>query len=185
MATYLGGKLDLSVQTEVGGAGVVIPAVFVQEASVEVTEGTRTVTTLGGTFSTPSGMSESSMITVTMVLDSMERLKDIFGDLYNAPTTPQLSGNFIIGSATCGSRDGGWLNLHYTCDSDDNNDVHFYNAVAQLNFAPTYNNGDALTVEVVFMATPNDAGNILRIGTGNLTAISEWDATTGATVPVV
>ena len=182
MATYLGGKAEISIQTALAGTGVTIPPAFIQEISVEVKEGERDVQSLAGNFSTPNGNVDKPMVTVTMVLDSMERLKAVFGDLYNAPTGTQTTGNFIIGGSTCASRDGGWLNIHYVCDETDDNDVYFYNALAQVNFAPTYNADDALTVEVVFMGQPDEDGNIVRIGTGLLSAPSLFDAATGTTI---
>ena len=114
----------------------------------------------------------------------MDYLKHIFPSRYSAPTAPQTSGNVIISSDTCISADAGPVNIHFTCDDNDANDVYFYNAQAALNFNPTYSSGDDLTIEVTLYAQPDDAGDIVRMGTGDLDAISIYDPETESTVPV-
>lgn len=176
MATQvLGGKASL----QFGLAEV--PSFMLSEISVEVTEGTRERTTLAGTFRRPSGTIDTAQAMVTMYLRSVEDLKSIFPGQYNAPTAPQAIGNLIVGSDSCATATGGPLNIHFDCDTTDDNDVFFYNAVPMLNFNTTYNASDDLTVEVTFMAQPDDNGNIFRFGTGNLTAASSWNYATETT----
>lgn len=179
MATQvLGGK----AQIQFGKA--VIPSFMLSEVSVEITEATRERETLAGKFTRPAGTLDTAQAVVKMYLRGVEDLKAIFPGNYNAPTTPQATGNLIIGSDACSVAEGGPLNIHFECDTNDDNDVFFYNAVPMLNFSVTYNSSDDLTVEVTFMANPDDNGNIARIGTGNLLAESRWDPVTEATVPV-
>ena len=158
-----------------------IPSFMLSQISVEVTEATRERETLGGTFRRPSGVVETAQAVVTMYLRNVEDLKAIFPGQYNAPTAPQLVGNLIVGSDSCATATGGALNIHFDCDDTDNNDIFFYNAVPMLNFSATYNASDDLTVEVTFMAQPDDSGNIFRFGTGNLTAASSWNYATETT----
>ncbi len=176
MATQvLGGKAVVQF------GAVEIPSFMLSEISVEVTEATRERSTLAGTFRRPAGTIDTAQAVVTMYLRSVEDLKAIFPGQYNAPTAPQLTGNLIVGSDSCATADGGPLNIHFECDTTDDNDVFFYNAVPMLNFSATYNATDDLTVEVTFMANPDDNGNIFRFGTGNLTAASVWNEVTEAT----
>lgn len=177
MATQVwGGKATIEF------GGVSIPSYMLSEISVEISEATRERSTLAGTFRRPSGTIENAQAVVTMYLRNVEDLKAIFPGQYNAPTSPEDSGNIIIGSESCASADGGPLNIHFECEDTDNKDVFFYEALPLLNFSATYNATNDLTVEVTFMAQPDQDGNIARIGTGDLTKKSVWDVTTEKTV---
>lgn len=176
MSTVLGGPAEVAIN------GITIPASLLSEVSVEFTEGTRERTTLGGTFTKPSGVLETAQVMFTLYLPSMDYLKHIFPGRYNAPSGEQTTGNVIFNSDTCVETEAGPVNIHYTCEPLDNNDVHIYAGLAQLNFNPTYNESDDLTIEVTIFAQPDDDGNVARMGTGNLTNDSYYDATTGATV---
>lgn len=174
--TVLGGPAEVAIN------GITIPASLLSEVTVEFTEGTRERETLGGTFSKPSGILETAQTMFTMYLPSMDYLKNIFPGRYNAPSGEQTTGNVIFNSDTCTTTDAGPVNIHYTCEPLDNNDVHIYSGIAALNFNPTYNASDDLTVEVTIYAQPDEDGNVARMGTGNLTQDSYYDAATGATV---
>lgn len=174
--TVLGGPAEVSIN------GITIPASLLSEVSVEFTEGTRERETLGGTFTKPSGVLETAQAMFTLYLPSMDYLKNIFPGRYNAPSGEQDTGNVIFNSDTCVETDAGPVNIHYTCEPLDNNDVHIYSGLAQLNFNPTYNATDDLTIEVTVFAQPDDDGNIARMGTGNLSQDSYYDGSTGATV---
>lgn len=174
--TVLGGPAEVAIN------GITIPASLLSEVSVELTEGTRERETLGGTFTKPSGVLETAQAMFTMYLPSMDYLKNIFPGRYNAPSGEQTTGNVIFNSDTCTTTDAGPVNIHYTCEPLDNNDVHIYSGLAALNFNPTYNASDDVTIEVTIYAQPDDDGNIARMGTGHLSQDSYYDAATGATV---
>jgi hypothetical protein len=176
MSTVLGGPAEVAIN------GITIPASLLSEVSVEFTEGTRERTTLGGTFTKPSGVLETAQAMFTLYLPSMDYLKNIFPSRYNAPSGEQTTGNVIFNSDTCVETEAGPVNIHYTCEPLDNNDVHIYAGLAQLNFNPTYNESDDLTIEVTIFAQPDDSGNVARMGTGDLTNDSYYDASTGETV---
>lgn len=179
MATQVwGGKATIEF------GGVSIPSFMLSEISVEITEATRERSTLAGTFRRPAGTIDTAQATVTMYLRDVEDLKNIFPGQYNAPTQPETSGNIIIGSESCATAEGSPLNIHFECESDDTKDVFFYEALPLLNFSATYNATDDLTVEVTFMAQPDADGNIARIGTGDLTKKSIYDATSEQTIAV-
>lgn len=171
----LGGPAEVAIN------GITIPASLLSEVNVEFTEGTRERTTLGGTFTKPSGILETAQATFTMYLPSMDYLKNIFPGRYNAPSGTQIGGNVIFNSDTCTTTEAGPVNIHYTCEGLDNNDVHIYSGIAALNFNPTYNADDDVTIEVTIYAQPDDDGNVGRMGTGNLTALSTYNATTQTT----
>lgn len=175
--TTLGGPAEVALNE------IAIPAQYLSEVTVELTGGTRERETLGGTFTTPSGTFETAQATFTMFLLNMDYLKNIFPDLYNQPTPPQTTGNIIFSTDTCVSVETP-VNIHYTCYDTDDNDVYFYNGQVQLNFNPTYNQTDALSIEVTVYANPDENGDIVRIGTGDLTQPSVYDPETEQTVPV-
>lgn len=171
----LGGLAEVAIN------GITIPANILSEVNVTLEEGTRERTTLAGVFTRPSGTLSSAMATFTMYLPSIDYLKDIFPEKYNAPTSPQATGNIIWDTETCTVPEVGPVNIHYTCDENDNNDVHFYEGAVQLNFNPTYNGTDDLTIEVTVHAQPDNSGRVYRLGTGNLTAESIYNPTTQVT----
>lgn len=167
---------------EVGINNVTIPASLLSEVAVEFTEGTRERETLGGTFTKPSGVLETAQATFTLFLPSMDYLKNIFPERYHAGSGEQVTGNIVINSDTCVSTSAGPVNIHYTCEPLDNNDIYIYSGLAMLNFNPTYNASDDLTIEVTIYAQPDGSGNVARMGTGNLTQDSYYNATTETTV---
>jgi hypothetical protein len=178
MAQSLGGLAEVAIN------GITIRPDYLSEVSVELTEGTRERSTLAGTFTRPSGTLDTATAMFTLYLPSIDYLKDIFPARYNAPTAPQTTGNIIWDVDTCTTAEAGPVNIHYTCEETDANDVYFYQGEAQLNFNPTYTATDDLTIEVTVHAVPNDAGQVYRLGTGDLTEVSIYDAETQETVPV-
>lgn len=178
MSQVLGGLADVSANS------ITIPSMLLSEVVVELTEGTRERSTLAGNFTRPSGTLETATATFTMYLPSIDYLKDIFPGRYNAPTAPQTTGNIIWDTDTCGSVDAGPVNIHFTCADNDNNDVYFYAGLLQLNFNPTYNNSDELTIEVTVHAQPDANGQVFRLGTGDLTQESIYEPVSETTVAV-
>lgn len=176
--TVLGGPAEVALNE------TAIPSQLLSEVTVELTEGTRERETLGGTFTRPSGVFETAMATFTMYLPNMDYLKNIFPGRYNAPSGAQTTGNVIFSADNCAAIDAGPVNIHYTCDDNDDNDVYFYNGHVQMNFNPTYNASDDLTVEITIYANPDEDGNVARLGTGDLTEESIYDPETEETVPV-
>lgn len=170
---------------EVAINAITIPASMLSEVVAEFEEGVRERTTLGGRFRRPSGILETAELRFTLFLPSMDYLKNIFPGRYNAPTAPQLTGNTIINADNCVTTAGGPVNVHWTCEENDNNDIHVYNGNALLAISATINAEDPVTVEVRILAEPDDSGNVARFGTGSLTADSIYDAATETTVPVV
>lgn len=174
----LGGLMDIAMNE------TLIPASVLSEVEFELEEGVRERETLAGKYSRPSGTQESSTATFTIFLPNLDYLKNIFPGRYNAPTGPQTVGNIIVNANECVTTDAGPVNFHYTCDTNDANDIYFYNASALLNFNGTVNNTDDFSIEVTLYAEPDENGNVYRLGTGSLTAESVYDPETETTGPV-
>jgi len=174
----------LSGKAEVAINGVTIDPSMLSEVTTMFQEGTRTVTTLGGTFTKPSGSLDSAEATFTLYLPSMDYLKNIFPARYNDPSAPQTTGNIIINADTCSTEVETPVNIHYTCEANDNNDIHIYAGLPVLDLSLTYNPTDVISIPVRILAQPDVNGNVGRIGTGDLTQESYYDATTSTTQPV-
>lgn len=160
-----------------------IPADVLSEVVVTYSEKERERTTLAGTFKRGAGTVDESMVTATLYPPSMDWLGENILRAKYTSGTGSLPGNIIFNSDSCSATvDAGPVNIHYVCEDTDDNDVYIYNASLKINFEMTYNAEDDLTVELTFYANPDDDGNIMRFGTGNLTAASHYDVTTEATV---
>lgn len=173
----LGGEAELAI------GQALIPARYLSDISPNFEEGTRESTTLGGTRTTPSGMLETSELTFTLYLPSMDYLQNVWAEIYNAPSGGYDAGNFVLGGGSCQTRTPVPVNIHYTCDEDSRNDVHIFAGIVAFNFNPTYNDSDGLSVEVTIYAQPTDEGTV-QIGAGDLTEAVLWDHETEEWVPV-
>lgn len=175
----------LSGPASIAFRNFVIPASLLSEVTVTIAEGERERETLAGTFRKGSGTLDEAQAVATLYVPSMDWLgENILRSKYTAGTG-SLPGNVVFNSDTCSATvDAGPVNIHYECEEDDANDVHFYNASLRVNLEMTYNQEDDLTVELTFYGQPDDDGNIVRLGTGDLTQASVYDPTTEATVAV-
>ncbi len=175
---YLGGVAEVAINENL------IPAELLSEVSVEFTQGTRDTETLGGKFTQPTGMWDTAQVTFTMFLPSMDYLKVIYPDLYNAGTGERVGeGNLVFNAGDCLTVGSTPVNIHYVCDGDnDKNDVFIYNGLVQVNIPLTWNNSDSQSVEVMVYAQPDDNGDVVRLGSGNLSHDSYFDYTTMSTV---
>ena len=178
----------LSGPAEIAFRNFVIPSDVLSEVTVTITEGERERTTLAGTFRKPSGTLDEVQAVATLYVPSMDWLgKNILRSRYTASDgTPVQGGQVLFSTDTCSATvDAGPVNIHYVCEDTDNNDIHFYNAELRVNMEMTYNNEDDLTVELTFYGQPDANGNVVRLGTGDLTQLSDYDAATQTTVPSV
>ena len=179
--TYMGGKVDVSLN------GVTIPAQFISDEGVTttLTEGTREVTTMAGTFTQASGTYDEATVVFNVVLPSMNYMKNIFPDLYTASTDrPTAAGQTVFGGDSCTVRENTPLVVHYTCDPNSDNDVYVPNAALQATVELTQNASDPVTVAVTANAQPDDNGVIAILGTGDLTEPTLWNAATEAYEPI-
>lgn len=174
----------MSGRAEIAINNITIPSSLLSAINVELTDGTRERNTLGGRFTNPSGILDSAMAKFTIYLPSIDYLKNIFPSRFNSPTAPQTTGNIVYNADNCSSVDAGPVNIHWNCEDNDNNDIYFYNAEALLNFTADINPNDVVSIEVTLYPQPDDDGNVYRLGTGDLTADSIYDATTETTIEV-
>lgn len=182
MQTYMGGKVDVSLN------GVTIPAHYLSDdgAVTTLTEGTRTVPTMAGTFTQPSGTYDEATVVFNVTLPNMFYLKNIFPDQFEASSDrPTVAGRTTFGGDSCTLRENTPVVVHYTCDENSDNDVYIPNGAVLATVELTQNASDPVTVQVTVNAQPDqDTGVIAWLGTGSLTGPTIWDATTETYVPV-
>lgn len=184
MATkYMGGKVDVSLN------GVTVPAHFLSDEGVTttLTEGTREVATMAGTFSRPSGTYDEATVVFTVVLPDMNFLKNIFPDMY-VPSSdrPTVAGRVTFGSSECATRESTPVVVHYSCEENSDNDVFVPEGLVQATVEMTQNASDPVTVEITVNAQPSDDynGAIAWLGTGDLDEPTVWDPVTEQYVPL-
>lgn len=175
--TYLGGKAELAFGTNT------IEPDFLGDITVELTEGTRSTTSLGGVVSKPSGAYETAQVTGNFILPSMDAQKLLYSHIYEAGVG-ERPGRVVFGGNTCSEQTPKTLNIHYTCESTSKNDFHANSAVIKADFNVTYDTDGTLTVPFTIMLQPDDDGEYGFAGAGSLTEDVLWDATTQSWVPV-
>lgn len=175
--TYMGGKVDVSLN------GVTIPAQYLSDDGVTttLTEGTREVPTMAGTFNQPSGTYDETTVMFNVTLPNMNYLKNIFPDMYTASNDrPTVAGQIAFGGDECTTRDNTPVVVHYTCDANSDNDVYVPNGAVQASIEMVQNVSDPVTVEITVNAQPSDDhdGKIVILGTGSLDEPTLWNAST-------
>lgn len=178
MADVMSGPASLSFRDKT------IPASMLSEVTVTVSEKERERETLAGTFRRGAGTLDEVMAVATLYPPSMDWLGENILQSRWTTGSGSLAGNIIFNSDSCSaSVDAGKVNIHFECENTDDNDVYFYNASLRVNFEMNYTSDDDLTVELTFYGNPDDDGNVVRLGTGDLTQASVYDPDTQATVP--
>lgn len=181
MATYMGGKVDVSLN------GITIPAEFLSDEGVTttLTEGTREVATMAGTFSQASGTYDEAMVVFNVTLPNMNYLKNVFPDMYTPSERPTVAGQVVFGGDDCTTRENTPVVVHYTCDENSDNDVYIPNGSVQASIELVQNATDPVNVAVTVFAQPREEDGVLAIlGTGDLTEPTLWDAAAEAYEPV-
>lgn len=182
MATYLGGKVDVSLNQ------ITIPARLLSDSGVVTTieYGTREIASLGGTFTQPNGRIETATAVFSVLLPSMDYLKNLFPDIYQAGTGAQTVGRVEFGGDDCTVQANTPVVIHYSCEENSDNDIFIPNGTVQYNASMTQNASDPVMVEITVMAQPDDTRNgiVAWAGTGSLTEKTIWNATTEAYEPV-
>lgn len=171
--TYMGGKVDVSLN------GVTIPAQYLSDEGVTttLTEGTREVATMAGTFTQASGTYDEATVVFNVTLPNMNYLKNIFPDMYTASTDrPNDAGQVVFGGDDCTVRENTPVVVHYTCDANSDNDVYVPNGSVQASVELVQNASDPVTVAVTVNAQPDDNGVIAVLGTGSLEEPTLWNA---------
>lgn len=178
---YLGGKVDVSLN------GITIPNRLISDEGVTttLTEGTREIPTMAGTFNQPSGTYDEANVVFNVVLPNMNYLKNIFPDLYTASADrPLVAGQTVFGGDTCSVRENTPVVVHYSCDPNSDNDLYVPNGSVQASMELVQNATDPVVVAVTVNAQPDDEGVIAKLGTGDLTEPTLWNAAAGEYQPV-
>jgi hypothetical protein len=180
--TYMGGRVDVSLN------GVTIPSQYLSdEVTTTLTEGTREIPTMAGTFTQPSGVYEETTVMFSVVLPNMNYLKNIFPDMYTPSVDrPTVAGQVAFGGDDCMVRENTPVVVHYTCDANSDNDVFVPNGAVQATVELVQNVTDPVTVAITVNAQPSDDhdGKIVILGTGDLTEPTLWNPATEEYEPV-
>lgn len=161
---------------------VLINAELLGDITVNYDEATTEANTQAGTRVMPLGKPATAEATFNLFLPSMDYLKNLWNEAYNAPTgATQTTGNVIFGNGSCQTREGLPINIHNVCEDTDDNDIHIFAGIVKQTFNPTLSAGEVLQVESTIYMQPTDNGYI-RLGTGDLTAPSHWDVASQTTV---
>ena len=113
--------------------------------------------TQAGTRTQPSGMAETSELTFNLYLPSMDYLKVVFADAYQAPSGDlQSTGAVIFGGSGCTTQKTLPINLHPTCETTDDNDIFIPAGLVAMRFNPTLSTSDLLSFEGTIYAQPSE-----------------------------
>lgn len=183
MQTYLGGKVDVSLN------GVTIPAQYLSEDGITttLTEGTREVATMAGTFNQASGTYDEATVVFNVVLPNMNYLKNIFPDMYVASSDrPNVAGQVSFGGDDCTTRENTPVVVHYSCAENSDDDIYVPNGAVQASIELTQNASDPVTVEITVNAQPSEDhdGKLVIMGTGDLDEPTLWDPVTEEYEPI-
>lgn len=178
MATkYMSGKAQVSLN------GVTIPPQYISDDGVKTTlkEGETEIKTMAGVFKQPNGMMDEATSMFSVVLPDMNYLKNVFPEMYTASTDrPTVAGQTKFGGNTCSARENTPVVVHYTCDSNSDNDIYIPNGSVVANVEIQQNAGDPVVVEITINAQPDDTlnGAVAILGTGSLTGPTLWNPAT-------
>ena len=142
---------------------------------------TRDKDTLAGKVTTAAGVFDTRGLKFNLYYEYAEDLKELAGDAYNAPTAPATHGNIIFDAGGCVTLKNMSVTLHDDCEATDDKDVTIPAAQVVLNFNMRADTDAERMVEVQVYGQPSTSGS-LKLGTGNLTALSHFDVATGGTV---
>jgi len=174
---------DYSGPASVAMHGNLIPSTMLSEVNIEVQQGTRTRDTLGGSFTRNSGRLETAQATFTLFLPNIDFLQYIIPDQYVPGTGTQETGQINWEAGVC-SLENIPVNIHPECNDTDDDDTYFPAGSVVLNFNPTFNTSDEVTVEVMVYGNPDSEGLVVRGGTGDTTEPSIYDPEDEDTKPV-
>lgn len=171
-------------QAELCWRGSLFSASMFEEITVKFSSDQDEVRSLAGLRETTSSTPDVE-VTATILDTDIATLALLFPHVYN-PAVGGNCGQLLWGSSSCAVTPElfGKLNIHYTCEADDCNDIFLYNAQIVTDFELSYKEKDARTIKVMWKATPDIDGNVVRIGTGDLTQASKYDCATETSIAV-
>lgn len=174
----IAGKWEMSI------GNTLIPASLLGDISPNYEEGTLEANTQAGTRKQPSGKADTAELTFTLFLPNFKILKTLWADAYNESKNKQkTSGNVVFGKGSVNTRRALPINIHQAGEPTDDNDIHIFKGITSMKFNPTLSTSDALEIEVTINMQPTEEG-YFRVGTGDLTKPSRWDAASMTTVAI-
>lgn len=188
MATYLSGKASVTLYYG-AGESVVIDPQFIGEDGVTVTmtPGTRTITSLNGTTTVPSGTIDEATFSFPLLLPSMNFLGDVFPGSYTPSTDrPSVAGQTTVGGNDSCNEVSAKAVIHFICDDNSDNDIYIPVALINPDLSTVINATDGVAITVMGYAQPATElnGGVARYGTGDLTEPTLFDATSGTYEPI-
>lgn len=173
----MSGKVSLQVN------GYDIPSWMLGELTPNVAPEIRSSERLSGTTSRPSGNLDNPSYDIVFYPNDWADLSVFAPTGYNAPTSgAQELGNFILGGGSCMSNDPVPVNIHPECNDTDDQDAHIFAALISIELSQAYTATDDMSVMIHIYPQPTSEGTI-RLGTGDLSQPSVYDAETSETVP--
>lgn len=183
MATYLSGKASVTLYYEDGESIVVDPQYIGEDGvTVTMTPGTRTITSLNGTTTVPSGTIDEATFAFPLLLPSMNFLGSVFPANYTPSVDrPAIAGQTIVGGNDCASSVSAKAVIHFVCDQNSDNDIYIPVALVSPDLSTVVNSTDGVSVQVMGYAQPSTElnGGVAQYGTGDLTSPSLFSTTTG------
>lgn len=173
----LSGEAELSIGT------FTIPPELLGDITPDLSEKVRERNSLAGKTSVPTRTLDNNTIKFTLFVPNYDYLKHIWSDMYNASAGGE-SGNLVFGGSSCSTLTPVVVNIHRVCEPDSRNDEHYNRVLVGFSWNPTYSADDVFSVEVTLHVQPDSANGAFKLGAGELTQNSLWDATTQAYVAV-
>jgi hypothetical protein len=185
---YKSGKAEVTIYYE-DGDSVVIPPKYIGEdgVSTTLTPGTRTITSLQGTTTVPSGTIDEATFTFPLLLPSMRYLGNVFpGNFTPSVDRPTVAGQTVVGGEDCGSQVSAKVVIHFVCDENSDDDIYIPEALITPDLSTTVNTTDGVMINVMGYAQPSEELNdgVARYGTGDINEPTLFDAETGEYEPV-
>jgi len=185
---YKSGKAEVTIYYE-GGDSVVIPPKYIGEdgVSTTMTPGTRTITSLQGTTTVPSGTIDESTFSFPLLLPNMRFLGDVFpGNFEASSDRPTVAGQTTVGGSDCASQVSAKVVIHFICDENSDDDIYIPEALITPDLSTTVNTTDGVMITVMGYAQPSEELNdgVARYGTGDLDGPTLFDAETGEYEPI-
>lgn len=185
---YKSGKAEVTIYYE-NGDSVVIPPKYIGEdgVSVTLTPGTRTITSLNGTTTVPSGTIDEATFTLPLLLPNMRYLGEVFPNNFVASNDrPTVAGQTTIGGDDCGTQESAKVVIHFVCDENSDDDIYIPEALITPDLSTTVNTTDGVVINVMGYAQPSTELNdgVARFGTGDLDEPTLFDENTGEYEPI-
>ena len=184
---YLSGKASVTLYYE-NGDSVVIDPQYIGEDGVTttLTPGTRSINSLNGVTTVPSGTIDEASVSFPILLPNMNFLGEVLPGSYTASADrPTVAGQTLVGGGSCNTIPAKVV-VHFVCDENSDNDIYIPEALISPDLSTVVNSTDGVSITVTGYAQPSSelGGAVARYGTGSLTAPTLFSSTTGQYEPI-